>query len=172
MHDSVLNFVKSVVDEYDLANKRVLEIGSQNINGSVRSFFTGDYVGIDHEDGPGVDQVLSAHEMADHFESGEFEVVVSTECMEHDPKPWMTMHNVKHVLSPGGLLLVTCRSNGFKYHNDPDYWRFFPEAMNPLFELAECKPLIVTTDPQVPGIFAVGLRHSDVPTTSGRTKKD
>lgn len=161
MHDSVLKFVKSVVDEYDLADKRVLEIGSYNINGSVRPYFTGSYTGIDHEDGPGVDLVMSSHELAEHFDPETFDVIVSTECMEHDPKPWLTMQAVGQVLVTGGLLIVTARGNGFKYHNDPDYWRFFPEAMRVLFEEAGCSLQVLKDDPQVPGIFAVGTKRGD-----------
>jgi len=158
MHGSVLKFVEAVVNEFKLAKKSTLEIGSYNINGSVREFFTGKYVGIDLEDGPGVDRVMSSYDLRKEYEAESFDVVVSTEQLEHDPKPWETMHNVKHVLKPGGFLVVTARGNGFKRHNEPDYYRFAKEAIGPLFELADVEPLDVKDDPECPGVFAVGMK--------------
>src|SRR2546422_3537443 len=63
--------------------KRVLEVGSYNINGSVREHFTlCDYTGVDWRPGPGVDVIALAHDM--NFEQP-FDVVVSAQMLEHDP---------------------------------------------------------------------------------------
>ena len=58
MHESVLSFVELQVSSLGVADKRALEIGSANVNGSVRSNFTGPYLGIDLAPGPGVDLVV------------------------------------------------------------------------------------------------------------------
>jgi hypothetical protein len=49
-----------------MATSRVLEVGSHDVYGTIRSCFgsVGDYVGIDLSPGPGVDLVLSAHELS------------------------------------------------------------------------------------------------------------
>ena len=63
MHPSVMDWVGKKVKEYNLSRKQVLECGSRNYNGSVRGFFKDSsyYVGIDMNEGPGVDLVASAN---------------------------------------------------------------------------------------------------------------
>lgn len=143
----------------DLGWGRTLEVGSLDVNGSVREFFDGPYVGIDMRDGPGVDVVGYARELP--FDDATFDVVVSTEMLEHDPTPWLSMAEMGRVLKPGGHLLITTRGNGFGEHNEPhDYWRYMPQAGGLLLDLARCTPLIDTVlDPQVPGIFLHGVRE-------------
>lgn len=159
MHRSVHTFVKRMVRKYGLQTKSVLEIGACNVNGSVRDLFAGDYIGLDIVDGPGVDIVTK--NIVGQFDSKRFEVVVTTEQLEHDPNPWLTMQAVKKVLKPGGYLVATARGNGFPHHNPPDYWRFMPESVEVLFDLAGCDVLVLQNDPAVSGVFAVGKRRAD-----------
>lgn len=94
---------------------RVLEVGSLDINGSVRSFFSPeDYVGIDVGEGPGVDLVVPGQQYA--APDGSFDVVVSAECMEHNPAWEATTRNMVRLLRPGGLLLLTCAAPGRPEH--------------------------------------------------------
>ena len=60
MHESVMEYVEGAIRRYGLATGRTLELGSANVNGSVRPLFSGEYVGIDHEQAAGVDIVMSA----------------------------------------------------------------------------------------------------------------
>ena len=56
MHDPAFRYVASVVAGQRYA--RVVEVGSRDINGSIRELVDADtYVGIDLEEGPGVDVV-------------------------------------------------------------------------------------------------------------------
>ena len=65
----------------------VLEVGSMNINGSVRMFFDGcRYIGLDVVPGPGVDAVSPAHLF--QAPEGTFDTIISCESMEHDQWPW------------------------------------------------------------------------------------
>ena len=64
-HDYQLEFVEYVKDNNEdfFSNKRVLEVGSLNINGTVRDLFNDcNYIGIDVGEGNGVDVVCSGHE--------------------------------------------------------------------------------------------------------------
>ncbi len=100
---------------------RVLEIGSLNINGSVRQFFSrGDYLGIDVGDGPGVDQVAGGHEIEGPDAS--FDVVISCECMEHNPFWAETIENMIRLLRPGGLIVMTFAGYGRPAHGLPEVW--------------------------------------------------
>jgi SAM-dependent methyltransferase len=95
--------------------QRVLEIGSRNINGSLRTLFSAcEYVGLDCTPGPDVDVVCLAHEY--QGEPGSFDVVVSGETLEHDPYAHQTVPKMRQVLRPGGLCLVTCASEGRAEH--------------------------------------------------------
>jgi len=97
------------------ASGPLLEIGSLDVNGSVRDLFPGaaPYVGIDLGPGRGVDVVASGH---DFGRTGAFETVVTTECLEHDPGWHLTLQNIVRVLRPGGTLLLTCATRGRHEH--------------------------------------------------------
>lgn len=158
MHASVMGWVKSRVRHHGLADKSTLEVGSLDVNGSVRSLFRGSYVGIDMRRGPGVDVVGTADKLP--FTDDAFDVVVTTEMLEHDPSFWLSLAEMGRVLKPGGHLLITTRGNGFFEHNEPsDYFRFMPASRAVLVALAGCTLVAEELDPEVPGIFVHGIRR-------------
>lgn len=157
-----MTWVRAQVRELGLAapGHRVLEVGSFDVNGTVRPLFAGAaaYVGVDVAPGPGVDVVVPAGELP--FDSGSFDVVVSTEMLEHDRKPWRTAREMARVLRRGGRLLATARGfdegGSFPFHNPPDRWRFSEDGMRALLEDAGAVEVEVLRDPQVRGWFARG----------------
>lgn len=116
-HDDQLRFVSLVreaMPSYFTAQK-VLEVGSLDINGSVRQFFEGcDYTGLDVGPGPGVD-IVSPGEAYDAPDAT-FDVVISAECMEHNPQWRQTTLNMMRLLRPGGLLVLSCAAPGRREH--------------------------------------------------------
>ncbi len=52
-------------------------------------------------------EVADALRLADHFGTGRFDVVVSSECIEHTPSPAEALRQMAAVLKPGGLLSVS-----------------------------------------------------------------
>lgn len=90
----------------------VLEVGSYDVNGSVRSLFAdaGRYVGVDLVTGPGVDVVSAGSEF--DAPDGSFDITVSGECFEHDPGWEETLAAMVRLTRPGGLVIVTCASRG------------------------------------------------------------
>jgi SAM-dependent methyltransferase len=157
MHTSCLQWLERSITKYELAPRSTLECGSYDQNGSARPFFTGAYLGIDSRPGPGVDQIMSAGDLA--FGDASFEVVVCTEMLEHDPTFWMSLCEMSRVLQPSGYLLLSTRSNGFPDHHHPvDYYRFTIEAITFLMtDLAELELVDIEPDPE-PGVFAVGRK--------------
>jgi SAM-dependent methyltransferase len=104
MHRDAYQFVAGVVRGKKLIDATVLEVGSMNVNGSVRDLFDGEYIGIDREPGPGVDYVFDAA----HFDGAQtFDVVVSTEALEHAPDPTAIIGCAWRALGPGGTLILT-----------------------------------------------------------------
>jgi hypothetical protein len=93
----------------------LLEIGSLDVNGSVRDLFprADPYVGIDLAPGRAVDVVATGHD----FGRDEcFSAVVTAECLEHDPGWRDTLANIERVLRPGGVLILTCATTGRHEH--------------------------------------------------------
>jgi len=157
MHASVLLFAATRLTPDDVRNRRILEVGSHDVNGSVGAILgiwgsPAEYVGVDITDGPGVDVVCSAQKLIDHFGEDSFDIVVSTEMLVH-VRDWRdAVHNLKRVCKPDGLLLLTTRSRGFKYHTYPDdFWRYELHDMEEIF--SDCEILANVSDPQWPGVF-------------------
>jgi len=88
-------------------NKRVLDIGSLDINGNNRYLFDDcEYIGLDVVSGPNVDVVSIAHE---YMPSAPFDVVLSTNALEHDIYWRQTLCAMLTFLKPVGLLFFsTC----------------------------------------------------------------
>lgn len=106
--------VKRIFPNY-FNNVKVLDIGSLNINGSARDYFTNsEYTGIDLAEGKGVDIVCSGHEY--DAPDNTFDVVSSFECFEHN-KYWKeTFENMVRVCKQGGLVMFTCATTGRHEH--------------------------------------------------------
>ena len=91
----------------------VLEVGSLNINGTVRDFFTNcQYVGVDVGSGPGVDVVAHGENLT--YKDDSFDVAVSAECFEHNPQWQATFMNM--VRMTHGLVMFTCATTGRPEH--------------------------------------------------------
>lgn len=111
--DYILN-LKDKFPEY-FSDKKVLEVGSLDINGTCRDFFTNcDYLGIDVGRGKGVDYVCGGHEFSEPSET--YDVVNSCECFEHNPYWLETFINMHRLCNKGGLVFFTCATTGREEH--------------------------------------------------------
>ena len=116
-HQQQLDFVQSVKDQLPeyFKGTKVLEVGSLNINGSVRQFFEPDqYIGCDLGEGAGVDIVCRGHELPYPNES--FDVVISCECFEHDRHWDKTFQKMVDLVRKGGLVIFSCATIGRPEH--------------------------------------------------------
>ena len=114
-HQSQLDFVASVKAKFPeyFANKKVLEIGSLDINGSVRQFFTDcTYIGVDLGEGAGVDIIAHGENLV--FPANTFDVAISCECFEHNPEWVATFNNMVRMCK--GLMIMTCATTGRPEH--------------------------------------------------------
>jgi SAM-dependent methyltransferase len=107
------NYVKSKYLE-KFKGCSVLDIGSLDINGNNRYLFEDyTYIGVDLGEGKNVDVISRGHE----FKSSElFDVVISTECFEHDEFYPLTINNMYNHLKSGGLFIFTCATEGRAEH--------------------------------------------------------
>jgi SAM-dependent methyltransferase len=155
MHDSVMVWTRRIVDENGLTAKApVLDVGSRYVNGTTRDLFTtDDWTGLDMIDGTNVTVLSSSHEMP--FDDEHFDLVVSTEMLEHDPHPDLTLAEMNRVLAAHGDLILTARGPGFGLHDWPgDHWRFTVQTMYEGLMSAGFMVLSLIDDPEFPGVFA------------------
>lgn len=132
----------------------ILEVGSRDINGTSRTLFqplARNYIGVDLVPGDGVDQIVDACQLSAVFDCDQFDMVISTEMLEHCLDWRAAIYQMKTVLKPQGYLLLTTRSPGFGRHNEPDHWRFTRDHI--LHSFADFDILALVEDDQEPGIF-------------------
>ena len=85
----------------------ILEVGSKNINGTVRDFFgeNTNYFGIDISKGDCVDDVIPGELI--QLPNAWADIVISTECFEHAETWDRIFLNMLRILKPGGLIFLT-----------------------------------------------------------------
>lgn len=109
MHPQVNDFIERVKRMYPtkFIGGKVLDVGSLDINGNNRHhFYCSEYTGIDVGEGPNVDLVVPGNQEFP-FDSNIFDVVISTECMEHNEHYMTTIGQMYRVLKPGGVMIMT-----------------------------------------------------------------
>lgn len=95
----------------DWAGRSIVEIGSANVNGTIRPLFPGShYTSVDLAPGPDVEIVGSGHDVAIPADS--VDLAISCECFEHNPMWRETFVNMHRMTRPGGVVVMTCASRG------------------------------------------------------------
>ena len=107
MHNAAFRFVERVLADRLGVFTDVVEIGSRNINGSVRQLFaTSDrYLAIDISGGNGVDRIVNASD-ASALPAESCDTVVCCEVMEHTPVAPI-IKSAATWLRPSGFLIAT-----------------------------------------------------------------
>lgn len=116
-HQEQVFFVKNIKNYLGgyFVDSEVLEIGSLDINGSVREHFERcKYTGVDLEMGPGVDIACPGEDFGGR--AHQFNTVISCEAMEHNRNWRETWLNMIRMLRKDGLMIMTCASIGRRRH--------------------------------------------------------
>lgn len=114
-HEQQRIFLSRVKKEHPEAfvDVDVLEVGSLDINGTVRDFFTANrYIGVDVGPGPGVDVVEHGENLT--YPDDTFDTAISAECFEHNPKWAETFENMHRMAKT--YVIFTCASDGRPEH--------------------------------------------------------
>lgn len=116
----------------------IFEIGSYHVAGQeglidLRKLFPDlPYVGIDMRAGPGVDRVENVESMSLASQSAGTVLALST--LEHVRRFWLGVAELKRIIRPDGVMIISTPFY-FRIHNHPsDYWRFTPDALDSLLE--------------------------------------
>jgi len=159
---TVIEFFINNIKLEEFKGKRILEVGSKYVNGSVRPLIEKfaspkEYIGIDIESGKYVDLVLPAEKLCIYFGEENFDVVISTELLEHVRDWRIVIENMKSVLKTNGYIYITTRSVGFPFHSYPfDFWRYEVDDMRRIF--SDFKILNLQSDHEAPGVFLKAIK--------------
>jgi len=115
--------IKAIYPKYFLSSK-VLEIGSLDVNGTIRQFFENcDYTGVDLGAGAMVDVIGEGQKL--NYADNSFDTTASCECFEHNPYWKETFENMYRMTKKDGLLFFTCATTGRPEHGTKNN---FPDA--------------------------------------------
>lgn len=115
---------------------KVLDVGSMDVNGTVRANFlvAGEYIGIDMRPGKDVDLVMCAEDLPQHFKAGYFDIVVCSNALEHMERWQDAVRAMWFVLKEhGNLCIVTPTKEKGRHGYPSDYWRFTLEEYDKVF---------------------------------------
>lgn len=137
MHDLALQEARRFAEQLPTIDGwKAAEIGSMDINGSLRPIFLGcEYTGYDIAPGPGVDVVLDHPEHLPVPDCS-YDLVVSANTLEHTRRPWLVAQEMARVCKPGGWVFLLV-PEVHPYHPYPiDCFRFYPDGVRSLMENA------------------------------------
>ena len=171
-NSTCIEFGKRNLSQNDVFGKRIIELGSLNVNGGLREyveqFKPAKYIGVDIQYGRDVDIVCDAEDISRVLGYQEFDIVISTEMLEHVFNWRKIINNIKNLCKNGGIVLITTRSYGFPLHEYPtDNWRFEVTDMCHIF--GDFSDLVVENDTQDIGVFVKGkkpINHAHTDLTS------
>jgi len=116
-HKQQIEYCKKIRDKFPLSfqDKKVLDVGSLDINGNNRYLFKNcSYIGLDIGPGKNVDIISKVHEYTSP--DSEYDIIISTECFEHDMFYQKSIINCIRILKSGGMFLFTCATTGRSEH--------------------------------------------------------
>jgi SAM-dependent methyltransferase len=150
MHQSSYEHMVDLVARH-LGGRRpgtVLDIGSQDVNGSYRPIFDAAgwrYIGLDAAPGKNV-EVVAPTPYHYPFPSNTIDLVVSGQAFEHIDYFWVSFLEMARLLKPGGLIFLIAPSRGSEHRYPVDCWRFYPDGYRALARWGGMALIEVTTD--------------------------
>lgn len=108
----------------DMSEASMLDVGGRNVNGSVHELFpVYSVTTTDIIEGEGVDFVVdfSIKDIPKYLSWGsKFDIVISTEVLEHAPDWRNIVENMIESTKPGGWVVITCATTGRPPHSAID----------------------------------------------------
>ncbi len=138
MHPTALMNCKKFFDTYESAfskvpKMKVVEIGSQDINGNLKQVTPThfEHIGVDYQEARGVDIVLEDPYVLP-FKNESVDIVLTSSCFEHSEMFWLVYLEVMRILKPYGIFYLNTPSSGGFHRFPVDCWRFYPDSAKAL----------------------------------------
>lgn len=143
MHISSMKRMQCFVENYcfnneclgDGAKRRILDVGSYDVNGTYKALFPEnkfEYVGLDITTGPNVDVVLDNMYCWNLIQDESFDYIISGQAFEHIEYPWLTITEMAKKLKKDGIICIIAPSAGIEHRYPVDCWRFYGDGMRAL----------------------------------------
>jgi SAM-dependent methyltransferase len=126
----------------------IVDLGSQDINGSYRPLFAlppWRYLGVDLAAGNNVDLVLKDPYDWQELAPESADVIVAGQTFEHTEYFWETMRQIARTLKPGGLCCILVPSSGPEHRFPLDCWRMYPDGLRALARYADLEVVEAST---------------------------
>lgn len=152
MADFVVKYLGDKVNE----KLDILDVGSQDVNGSYKKLFAGslwNYIGCDMVPGKNVNVVLSNIYDWKEFEKDSKDVIITGQVFEHVEYFWNTMMELVRVLKEDGIGCIIAPALIFEHRYPIDCWRFFSDGFKTLAKFAGVKVLECNTGWATPGFY-------------------
>ncbi|MBA3274062.1 MAG: methyltransferase domain-containing protein [Chthoniobacterales bacterium] len=145
-YDKMAGFRERHLTGREAESLLILDLGSQDINGSYRPLFDEarwQYRGVDMAAGKNVDIVLSEPYSWREIAANSADIIVSGQTFEHTEFFWLTMEQIARALKPNGLCCILAPSSGPEHQYPVDCWRVYPDgfravARHARLEVVEC----------------------------------
>lgn len=145
---NVVEFLQRHAANYDRPDARVLDVAPQDHAGAGPAFVRSAVETLDLDPASGATYIADLCRCNEALiPDGSFDVVVCTEVLEHVAQPFDAVAEIRRVLKPAGVALVTTPFN-FRIHGPlPDCWRFSEHGLRRLFERFEIVELVALETP-------------------------
>lgn len=150
MHLSSYEHMASLFEKFlsDRKPGTVVDIGSQDVNGSYRPIFEAgkwQYVGVDSTAGANVD-LVAKNPYQYPIATNSVDVVISGQAFEHIEYFWLSWLEVVRMVKPKGYIFLIAPSRGPEHRYPVDCWRFYPDGFQALAKWGNVELLKAETD--------------------------
>ena len=162
MHKEVKEFCERIKNQcpQNFKGKDVLDCGSLDINGNNRYLFTDcRYFGIDIVHGRNVDQVTQVHLFKPEKP---YDVVISTEMLEHDRNFTASLQHMFFLTTNGGLLLITAAGTNRPEHGTSAHNPVDSPLTNDYYQNVTAKMIVDALDLESFSWFEISYLGTDI----------
>lgn len=135
LRDNVSQLLKEAAEAFDGESARVLDIAPQDHAGASPCFLKATVETLDIDPKSGATYIADLTQANREIIADDlFDVVVCTEVLEHTIQPFDAVKEIKRILKPGGVAIISTPYN-FRIHGPlPDCWRFTEHGLRVLFK--------------------------------------